>query len=434
MTRNRLALIALAAAILPGTILQPTARAEEDGNSLTGAITAKELNRAVGAPLFPEGNTLWEEPAGAVARRLGMPRESETKRQSSYRTYPSSGARFLGARPFSIALYGSGSNTARLSLVYANKGDFFASEGRGEAHFNTVRLQKAALRDFRAALKADEKAVSGQLSALLGEPDVQSFGEGKSRQRVKRWDWNGHAFLLGEEDEEYVSLQIEPAASADDGGKVGRSRDSAVRDRLRASVERRPNGDVVVGDLPMVDQGPKGYCVPATFERCMRHVDVPADMYLLAMMGDTGLGGSTNVANLVDAVERDVRRKGRLLKTFSGKLKISSIARYIDEGVPVIWSHCSTDAFNEIANRRTRERQSVSDWEAWTQKLRKEQRDARNLARDESRSHVAIIIGYNGDTGEVAISDSWGNAYRERWIGEKEADRVSLGTFVVIQP
>jgi hypothetical protein len=35
----------------------------------------------------------------------------------------------------------------------------------------------------------------------------------------------------------------------------------------------------------MVDQGPKGYCVPATFERAMRTMGIDADMYLLAMVG-----------------------------------------------------------------------------------------------------------------------------------------------------
>ena len=411
-----------------------TLRTRQNPAATSASVSAVELNEVVGAPLFSDGVVLWDEKAKTVAKRLKMPKESETTRQSSYRKYPGSASRFLAARPFSMALYGDAGKAVRLSLVFANKGDFFGAKGGGEDHFEKDKVKRGDLRGFRTALKADEKAVAAQLTGLLGKPSVQSFGEGKTRQRVDRWDWNGHAFLLAEERNEYVTLQIEPTASADEGGKVKRSSDSSVRERIRGNVEKRPNGDVVVGDIPMVNQGPKGYCVPATFERCMRHVDVPADMYLLAMVGDSSLGGGTSMETLVSAVQRDVRRKGRSVKAFTGRVKVSSLARYIDDGIPVIWSLNSTPAFNKIANSRTSARKSIQDWDAWEKRLKKEQRSARDLSKDNSRSHVAIIIGYNKDTGEIAISDSWGNAYRERWVGEKEAQQVSNGNFAVILP
>ena len=94
----------------------------------------------------------------------------------------------------------------------------------------------------------------------------------------------------------------------------------------------------------------------------------------------------------------------------------------------------STPAFNDIANKRTAARRAVKDWDEWAKQVKKEQRDSRDLSKDKSNSHVSMIIGYNKDTDEIAISDSWGNAYRERWIGEKEADEVSDGSFVVILP
>ncbi|MEZ5330112.1 MAG: hypothetical protein R3F19_34125 [Verrucomicrobiales bacterium] len=415
-----------------GALLAMVANAS--GDDVSSAVSAKDLNAAVGAPLFQDSGTLWDEKSADVAKRLRMPQESQTSRQSSFRKYPDSSTRIFGARPFSMALYGEGGNSVRLSLVYANKGDFFSAKGGGEDHFDKDNVKREDVREFRKAMVADEKTITSTLTGLLGKSQSQSFGEGSSRQTVQRWDWKGHAFLLAQESNEYVTLQIEPTASADDGGKIARSSDSSVRDRIRENLQERDNGDVVVGDLPMVDQGPKGYCVPATFERCMRHVDVPADMYLLAMAGDTGLGGSTSMNELVSAVQRDVRRKGRSVKTFSGKVKASLVARYIDDGIPVIWSLQSTPAFNDIANKRTTARKTVKDWDEWAKRVKKEQRDSRDLSNDDSYSHVALIIGYNKNTDELAISDSWGNAYRERWIGEKEAQEVSNGSFAVILP
>ena len=95
--------------------------------------------------------------------------------------------------------------------------------------------------------------------------------------------------------DEYVALRIMSAKSADEGGK-SRVPDSEIVARSKTRVERRPNGDVVLKDIPMVNQGPKGYCVPATWERVMRYMGVPADMYVLAMAGNSGAGGGTSVA------------------------------------------------------------------------------------------------------------------------------------------
>ena len=263
------------------------------------------------------------------------------------------------------------------------------------------------------------------------EGERQRFGEGSGRQTVTRWNWNDHAFLLFEQENEYVSLEIQPREFADAGGKVERIKGLEIRQRARANVENRENGDVVVKNIPMVDQGPKGYCVPATFERTMRYLGIPADMYLLAMMGETGIGGGTSVGQLMDAVEGDVRRKGRGFDRFSGDVDIRKIAKYIDEGIPVMWTMYSTSEFNATANRRTEERATVDNWEAWTEKLAGEIKD-RELAKDRNTAHVTLIVGYNKETGEIAFSDSWGERFLERWVHAEEATEISQGGFSVV--
>ena len=51
------------------------------------------------------------------------PRESKTATLSSFRLYAGADAKVLGARPFSLALYGEEGKPARLSLIFVNKGD-----------------------------------------------------------------------------------------------------------------------------------------------------------------------------------------------------------------------------------------------------------------------------------------------------------------------
>jgi len=200
-------------------------------------------------------------------------------------------------------------------------------------------------------------------------------------------------------------------------------------------VDRRPNGDVIITDIPMVDQGPKGYCVPATWERVLRYTGIPADMYILAMAGNTNVGGGTSTAAIMGGARQLVQRYGRRINSERGKLSINSISRSIDKGIPLMWSMFSTDEFNNIANSRTKQRASVEDWDEWdSETLAPARRNARNMKKPRDSGHVCMIIGYNAKTGEIAVSDSWGPGYAERWVLVEEAEAVSQGETMFIQP
>ncbi|HCN29360.1 MAG TPA: hypothetical protein DIT64_11530 [Verrucomicrobiales bacterium] len=407
----------------------PSARPAAPGPNDT--LDAAALNALAGHELFGD-SPLWDAPAEDAAKRLGLDRESQTSTQSSYRSYPPDDYRLFGARPHSVALYAEEGKTASLSLVYANKGDLFSARGGSEDHFDKDTPPAEAAKIVKKAMDADLKAIADTLSAKLGEPKKERFGEGKAgRMNMQRWDWRGHSILLAEAEGEYVGVQVVPAAFADAGGKSVRVSDAAIRERAKANVQTRPNGDVVIQDIPMVDQGPKGYCVPATAERAMRYLGVAADMYVLANAGETGYGGGTSVDKLLEGVGRHIRAKGRSFDSWQDTPKLRDLAKHIDKGVPVIWALFSTKEFNETANRRTKERKDVTEWAAWKQKLAAETAENK-LVKDTSTAHVVLIIGYNKDTEEIAFSDSWGENYVERWITLKEAALVSQDRCYVV--
>ncbi|HRQ87814.1 MAG TPA: C39 family peptidase [Bacteroidia bacterium] len=394
-----------------------------------GGISAEAVNAAIGHKLFADGQ-LWDSDPGEAADRLSWRRESKTELSESYRSYPREDYRFLGARPYSAALYGEEGRITSLSVVFANKGDSYASAGEGEQHFIQGKPVPGGMEGVKALMKHDAETISKALTGLLGEPNRQKFGEGESRVAVERWDWNGHAFLLSHVDGEYVSLAVEPTAFADARGRSARVPDSTVRERIRKFVERRDNGDVVITNIPMVNQGPKGYCVPATAERCMRFLGIPADMYLLAMAGETKAGGGTSVDLLLSNIGRDIKRKGRSFDIKSGELKMRDIKRSIDGGVPMIWAMYSTDGFNETANAR-KEARADGSWDSYKSQVAAAAASP-GLSPDTSTAHVVIIMGYNEATNEIAFSDSWGERYLERWITLPEAEQVSQKRFYVI--
>ena len=397
---------------------------------VTSGIKLEVINELIGHKLFVDGD-LWGNPTALAAERLRWPRESQTPYSSSYRAYTTKNYSFLKARPYSAALYGIDGKVSSISIVFANKGDFFSAAGSGENHFIKGKPVPNGTAGLKMVMNRDADAISAALTKVLGQAKHQKFGDGKTRQTVLRWDWSGHAFLLANVDKEYLNLTIQPVDFADNRGKSKRTPDAIVRKRARENVEKRGNGDVVIKNIPMVNQGPKGYCVPATAERCMRYMGIPADMYLLAMAGETRSGGGTSASVLLDAVGQDIKRKGRSFKIWDSELNIRELARYIDDGIPVMWSLFSTRDFNMIATIRTHERTDPETWNSYKIKVKKESR-SNKLVKEKDKGHIVIIMGYNKETGGIAFSDSWGDRYKERWITIAEAQQISRDRFYVV--
>ena len=319
-----------------------------------------------------------------------------------------------------------------LNIIFANKGDSvgqFIRTGPGER----PRPAAQVLRDYGKAITADNEALDAVLGDLLGPATAEKTGAGgKMQERSYRRDWNGHALQLVSVRNEYVALRVVPVEEAGDRPRADRVTDQELRARLAERVERRPNGDVVIRDIPMVDQGPKGFCVPATMERMLRHLGIASDMYLLAMAANTGPGGGTSVADAVAAVRQTAQRHGRRVVTVSGRPAGRTVASWIESGIPVLWAIDTSSSVDDLINRRTRERAEVDDWVQWKESLQGARRAARQLARGAGDGHVCLVTGFNAETGEIAISDTWGPGYEERWITEEEAAAISQGAMAVV--
>ncbi len=401
----------------------------------TAGDSAKDLNKAAGHAIS-NGEPFAARKAEEIAKALQLRPESQSKYGKSWRLYAAYAKDYLlfGAMPYSVALYsGEDGLATATSIVYANKGDFGSTAGFARDHFKGGSVVEP--KSLEEAMNRDEATVSQALTAVLGVGKTERYGEGKTRRKVTRWDWNGHAFLLSNEEGEYVSLAIVPTVTADAGGRTALTRDAEVKQRLASSIVKKPNGDVFLTEIPMVDQGPKGYCVPATFERVMRTMGLEADMYLLAMVGESKAGGGTSVELLLDNLRHQVLSKGRRIKEDTIKeLRIRDVKRYIDEGIPVMWRLCSMDAYNEAADQDTAVRAKVTDWQAYADQLITENAELVKSPKPADNYHLCMIIGYNETTGELAVSDSWGPRFELRWVPLAVANWASSGSIVMILP
>ncbi|RYD43001.1 MAG: hypothetical protein EOP85_10635 [Verrucomicrobiaceae bacterium] len=415
--------------------LSPADQAYVQETSQRAGNEAAKLNEVAGHPIA-SAVPFAERQAEEIAKGLQVRPESRSKFGRSWRLYAAYAKNYtlFGTMPYSVALYADQEGRATsISIVYSNKGDFGSTAGFGQDHFSGGSA--ASSKTLGEAMEKDEKIITEALTSVLGVGKVQRYGEGGTRRKITRWDWNGHAFLLSNEEGEYVSLGIVSTAMADAGGRSTRVTDAEIKQRLVSSIVREENGDVHLAEIPMVDQGPKGYCAPATFERAMRTMGLEADMYLLAMVGQTAAGGGTSVGLLLENVKHQVTSKGRRIKEDQLKeLRIRDIKRYIDEGIPVMWTMCSMEQYNKIADKNTEERAKVTDWDARAATLAAEHAELAKAPKPESNYHICMITGYNEKTQEIAVSDSWGARFELRWVPLAAANWASNGGIFLILP
>jgi hypothetical protein len=373
-------------------------------------VSWQKMNSLFGLDIWQDG-CLWDDPTSEAAKRMELEEESKTDFLENHRAYPLGEKKVLGEPVYTLSLYGGKEQVESLSLVFLNLGDLPLPEG-------TV-ASPSVVREMAAKIEASGKHIREALVPALGKPKRDALGKGELREKVWRWDWNGHAIMLSLQEGKYTALRIMPTARADRAGRAGKIKESDLKKRLASCVERRGNGDVFIRNIPMVDQGPKGYCAPATWERYLRYMDIPADMYLLALAAHTGIGGGTYSDKMAEATKSLVSSNGRELKSIGPVLKLETIAKQIDQGLPVMWHLVSSPEFRKAIYENSARRKGETP--------------KRKKFGKGSIGHVCLVVGYNKKSGEIAVSDSWGPRFAERWVKIADAQKATRGNMAVIK-
>lgn len=224
---------------------------------------------------------------------------------------------------------------------------------------------------------------------------------------------------------EFLRLKIAPrdAKGAFAAAFQGRSMAAKLSD-LPKHVTKTANGDVFIKGIPMVDQGPKGYCVVASAQRLFEYYGIPADQHQIAQVAGTDVQKGTSTLAMAEALGKiDYRFKTRfkILAMSSGqglveveKRKMTvgkpvseaqfakAIHQYIDDGVPLLWG-LELGVYPEEPA----------------------------IAQQSGGGHMRMIIGYNDKTGHLLFSDSWGAGHELKRMTLGNAYKATHGLFAM---
>ena len=186
-----------------------------------------------------------------------------------------------------------------------------------------VRNEKTITRDGFLKILTDVRAKLTPAGAKNPTPvPVRLKGRGHV-QKVQTWPktavptvtsvtWN--YFQNGNRAETFkpgfVRVAVDgPARLA--GGKTRSKAEKAAakgRKAITDNIIRDPRGDVFVDNVPMVDQGQKGYCAAAAAERVLRYYGVDVDEHEIGQDAGTTAEGGTAAKDMKDAVDAIGRR------------------------------------------------------------------------------------------------------------------------------
>ena len=320
---------------------------------------------------------------------------------------------------------------ASLLIVLYNKGD----DGNiDKKEFNQRVKDALAALDAVCGVKGKKKNVAAKESGV----------------KLKAWVWeweNGAAMLeahdtgKGKKDYEAEFIRLRMAKDAA-GLERGSASDAGSRRELLANVKRTEEGDVWIDNIPMIDQGEKGYCLPATVARIFSYYGMDGvDMHAMASMCDTVAGGGTTIGGMMEALEKIGSRFHVRVMTMKDKGKKPGPEEIVEsynklakrKGKP------ASRGFIGVADRDIDNALSIFDQEILEESFPVKKAAMKKWFRPVYKSidsgipilwgipgHMRLIIGYNEAKGLIYYSDSWGAGHEKKKMSALYAYMITL--------
>ena len=220
------------------------------------------------------------------------------------------------------------------------------------------------------------------------------------------------------------------------------------------NVKKESDGSVYI-NIPMVDQGDKGYCVAAVLSRILSYYGSDIDQHVIAQMAKTDATTGTSFEDTE-----------RLLRSAKTKLRFDYKNLYKEDNFISDRSYRKMiRSYNKVASRKKKKKISTSNiprknFPALDYSVYKEVRGKarmgsfmrgwvepyinkgipicwsvmifpKDATNGKVKGHMRIINGYNKKTNEIIYTDSWGSGHEKKSMSIEKAWTETLRLFVV---
>lgn len=266
----------------------------------------------------------------------------------------------------------------------------------------------------------------------------------------------------GKRNAEFLRLTVYSPENSAKARVKAKSAKGGAKSAIAANVTKSPNGDVFIDNVPMVDQGEKGYCAAAVSERVLRYYGFQIDEHEIALQAGTSADGGTSVAMMKDVVERvggknglgyseivslypsDITEIEEELKAYNKAAKAEkkpelTLAQFTRGNMinlgemraamnpKVIYRMRQRDSRSKKFSRLVRQQIALGIPVFWgvTLGLYPE----RGVNPQTTGGHMRLIIGYNDKKKEILYTDTWGEGHELKRMPEDWAFAITHDAF-----
>jgi Peptidase_C39 like family len=217
---------------------------------------------------------------------------------------------------------------------------------------------------------------------------------------------------------EYLKMRIAPRdATGPIATAIREQRGSTTLTQLKKNAQN-DGARTLIQSVPMVDQGPKGYCVVAASQRLFEYYGISCDQHQIAKIAGTDAKNGTSSDKMMAALQSldrvfHLQFKCLLARFTDGSLRDlkqqkkagleefqKSIEHYVGDGIPLLWS-LGLGKFPEQPP----------------------------LSRQAAGGHMRLIIGF--DKENLYFTDSWGAGHELGSMSLRNAFDATTGLFVM---
>ena len=260
---------------------------------------------------------------------------------------------------------------------------------------------------------------------------------------------------------EYLRLTLSRAGLTTGKTPSKRPKGAAGKAKVKDNVTKSPNGDVFIDNVPMVDQGQKGYCAAAVSERVLRYYGNRIDEHEIAQQAGTSAEGGTSVAamkeavsaigeknglgfqNIVDMtasfgdIEEEIERYNKAAKSL--KRPTLALATFMQG------NRVNVGDIREAMEPKVLYKMRLKDsrFKKFSQGVRQQVNAGvpvfwgvtlgifpeRGVNPQSSGGHMRLIIGYNDKKKEILYTDTWGEGHELKRMPEDWAFAITHDAF-----
>ena len=337
----------------------------------------------------------------------------------------------FGAVPESVVAHSEAGTTREIAITYLDAGSFFGFKMGGERSYEERKAGDKRRAEFKGHYSKLERDLRKRLESGCGRGAVRSIGRSDAlRCSATDFRWEDFVIRLAAREGHSLGLSIfrhgdQPLGYLDD--EIAKLGTDGRADRLADSVTENQRGDVLVGELPVVQQGITPFCGIGSLSMVAQHLglEVPAGaLEAGAAFRNTGSARGSGILELYHAVAEELCMR----LTPSSKFDPRRVQRSIDAGIPVVvWRRVTKD--REAAHNLFAKRLAANS-DAHLPEPTSGQRAAWPERKKQSiPSHGSVVTGFNAEHSEVIFTEPWGETARDRRMRVEEMEATAYAVF-----